>query len=114
MKFVRINGENHAGYALLDIIEHKTTSMTVAELIDEVKTYSDYLSGENYGYTLYREEHGEWKEIDRAFGFIGSDVFENGIVYSAGCGLEKALKEDRCRIGDAEKVVTITYNFDKC
>lgn len=34
MKFVRINGENHAGYALLDIIEHKTTSMTVAELIE--------------------------------------------------------------------------------
>lgn len=32
MKFVRINGENHAGYALLDIIEHKTTSMTVSEL----------------------------------------------------------------------------------
>lgn len=81
---------------------------------DEVKTYSDYLSGENYGYTLYREEHGEWKEIDRAFGFIGSDVFENGIAYSAGCGLEKALKEDQCRIGDAEKVVTVTYNFDKC
>lgn len=75
---------------------------------------SDYLSGENYGYTLYREEHGEWKEIDRAFGFIGSDVFENGITYSVGCGLETALKEDRCRIGDAEKVVTVTYNFDKC
>lgn len=34
MKFVRINGENHAGYALLDIIEHKTTSMTVSELIE--------------------------------------------------------------------------------
>ena len=31
MKFVRINGENHAGYALLDIVEHKTSSMTVAE-----------------------------------------------------------------------------------
>ena len=41
-------------------------------------------------------------------------VFENGIVYSVGCSLEKALKEDRCRIGDAEKVVTVTYNFDKC
>ena len=54
------------------------------------------------------------KEIDRAFGFIGSDVLENGIIYSAGCGLEKALKEDWCRIGDAEKVVTVTYSFDKC
>ena len=81
---------------------------------DEVEIYSDYLSGENYGYTLYREEHGEWKEIDKAFGFIGSDVFENGITYSVGCGFETTLKEDRCRIGDAEKVVTVTYNFDKC
>lgn len=40
MKFVRINGENHAGYALLDIIEHKTTSMTVAELIEALSKYS--------------------------------------------------------------------------
>lgn len=40
MKFVRINGENHAGYALLDIIEHKTTSMTVAELIEALSRCS--------------------------------------------------------------------------
>ena len=40
MKFVRINGENHAGYALLDIIEHKTTSMTVAELIEALSKCS--------------------------------------------------------------------------
>jgi len=40
MKFVRINGENHAGYAPLDIIEHKTTSMTVAELIEALSKCS--------------------------------------------------------------------------
>lgn len=40
MKFVRINGENHAGYALLDIIEYKTTSMTVAELIEALSKCS--------------------------------------------------------------------------
>ena len=40
MKFVRINGENHAGYALLDIIEQKTTSMTVAELIEALSKCS--------------------------------------------------------------------------
>lgn len=40
MKFVRINGENHAGYALFDIIEHKTTSMTVAELIEALSKCS--------------------------------------------------------------------------
>lgn len=40
MKFVRINGENHAGYALLDIIEHKTTSMIVAELIEALSKCS--------------------------------------------------------------------------
>ncbi len=40
MKFVRINGENHAGYALLDIIEHKTNTMTVAELIEALSKCS--------------------------------------------------------------------------
>ena len=40
MKFVRINGENHAGYALLDIIEHKTTSMTVPQLIEALSKCS--------------------------------------------------------------------------
>lgn len=40
MKFVRINGENHAGYALLDIIEHKATSMTVAGLIEALSKCS--------------------------------------------------------------------------
>lgn len=107
--------DSNVGWIVTKVPSGSDVHKTEAERImrDEVKTYSDYLSGENYGYTLYKEEHGEWKEIDRAFGFIGSDVLENGITYSAGCGLEKALKEDRCRIGDAEKVVTITYNFDK-
>lgn len=40
MKFIRINGENHAGYALLDIIEHKTTSMTVSKLIEALSKCS--------------------------------------------------------------------------
>lgn len=107
--------DSNVGWIVTAITDGSDNTKNEAERImrDEVKTYSDYLSGENYGYTLYKEEHGEWKEIDRAFGFIGSDVLENGITYSAGCGLERALKEDRCRIGDAEKVVTVTYNFDK-
>lgn len=108
--------DSNVGWIVTAITDGSDNTKNEAERImrDEVKTYSDYLSGENYGYTLYREEHGEWKEIDRAFGFIGSDVFENGIVYSVGCSLEKALKEYRYRIGCAEKVVTVTYNFDKC
>ena len=51
MKFVRINGENHAGYALLDIVEHKTTSMTVAELMEALSKCSPdaYVTfGNNY------------------------------------------------------------------
>jgi hypothetical protein len=108
--------DSNDGWIVTAITDGSDNTKNEAERImrDEVKTYSDYLSGENYGYTLYREEHGEWKEIDRAFGFIGSDVFENGIVYSVGCSLEKALKEYRYRIGCAEKVVTVTCNFDKC
>jgi len=106
--------DSNVGWIVIAITDGSDETKNEAERImrDEVEIYSDYLSGENYGYTLYREEHGEWKEIDRAFGFIGTDVFENGIAYSAGCGLETALKEDRCNIGEAEKVVTVTYNFD--
>lgn len=51
MKFVRINGENHGGYALLDIIEHKATSMTVKELIEALSKCSPdaYVTfGNNY------------------------------------------------------------------
>ena len=40
MKFVRINGENHCGYATLDIEKHKATSMTVAELIESLSKCS--------------------------------------------------------------------------
>lgn len=108
--------DGKVGWIVTAITDGSDNTKNEAERImrDEVKEYSDYLSDENYGYTLYRENHGEWKEIDKAFGFIGSDVLENGITYSVGCGLETALKEDRCRIGDAEKIVTVTYNFDKC
>lgn len=106
--------DGKVGWIVTAISDGSDNTKNEAERImrDEVEIYSDYLSGENYGYTLYREEHRKWEEIDRAFGFIGTDVFENGIVYSAGCSLEKALKEDQCRIGDAERVVTVTYNFD--
>ena len=106
--------DGKVGWIVTAISDGSNNTKNEAERImrDEVEIYSDYLSGENYGYTLYREEHGKWEEIDRAFGFIGTDVFENGIVYSAGYSLEKALKEDQCRIGDAERVVTVTYNFD--
>lgn len=106
--------DGKVGWIVTAISDGSDNTKNEAERImrDEVEIYSDYLSGENYGYTLYREEHGKWEEIDRAFGFIGTDVFENGIAYSAGCSLETALKEDRCHIGEAERVVTVTYNFD--
>ena len=78
---------------------------------DEVQTYSDYLSGENYRYTLYKDNHGEWKEIDDAGGFIGSDILQNGIVYSVGHGIENALKNDTCRISEAKKVVTVNWEL---
>lgn len=106
--------DGKVGWIVTAISDGSDNTKNEAERImrDEVEIYSDYLSGENYGYTLYREEHGKWEEIDRAFGFIGTDVFENGIAYSAGFSLETALKEDRCHIGEAERVVTVTYNFD--
>ncbi len=108
--------DSNVGWIITAIPDGSDSSKNAAEQImrDEVKTYSDYLSGENYRYTLYQDVHGEWKEIDTAGGFIGCDVLQNGIAYSAGNGIESALLNDDCRIGDAEKVVTVTWNFDKC
>lgn len=84
---------------------------------DEVKTYSDYISGENYCYTLYEKSHDDedpfddWVEIDSCGGFIGDDVIENGIAYNAGNGLEKSIESEKYEIGTAKKIATVSWEF---
>ena len=53
-------------------------------LEDEVKTYDQYLTGDVYGYELYKKEkcdlgHEHLEFIDSCHGFYGDDFKQNGI-----------------------------------
>lgn len=53
-------------------------------LEDEVKTYDQYLTGDTYGFKLYKKEkcslgHEHLKFIDSCYGFYGDDFKQNGI-----------------------------------
>ena len=87
---------------------------TIQLLQGEVETYDQYLVGDIYGFKIWKlkdsymeymknekmdieeldiheiEEHGE--EIDSCWGFYGSDIFENGMIYHF--GLEKDIIEE--------------------
>lgn len=88
----------------------------------EVEEYDSYLTGEVYGYTLYEqngfveddvEESAEpnWVEIDSCGGFLGDDPDQNGMVYSAGNGLEEAIKNNKYEKGEGEEVVGTGWRF---
>ena len=53
-------------------------------LEDEVKTYDQYLTGDTYGFKLYKKEkcslgHEHLELIDSCYGFYGDDFKQNGI-----------------------------------
>jgi hypothetical protein len=57
------------------------------QLRAEVKTYSQYISGDVYGFVVERkQECGHWDSDDSCWGFYGSDWAQNG--------LSDALAED--------------------
>jgi len=52
-------------------------------LLDEVKIYNQYLSGDTYGFQIKKLcEHcgNKTNTIESCWGFYGSDIFENGII----------------------------------
>ncbi len=51
-----------------DIIERVTKYLE-----SEIKTYSQYLNGEVYGYRVFKVENGEEEELDSCWGFYGED-----------------------------------------
>ena len=59
-----------------------TLAMMMSHVLKgEVSVYSDYLSGNVYGFQAYKEnEDGSWEEADSCWGFYGSDAKENGMV----------------------------------
>ncbi len=63
----------------------------------EVTRYIQYLSGENFGYRLYRSNgKTEWEEVDSSWGFLGTDILTNGICDRVACGLREAIANSKC------------------
>lgn len=62
----------------------KTTERVLGVLRAEVEVYGQYLTGDIYGFQLYKHEEGqepdEGEELDSCWGFYGSDPEENGMV----------------------------------
>lgn len=82
----------------------------IADMKAEVALYDQYLTGDVYGFTLYREEDGEWAEQDSCWGFYGDDVMENGISDNVP-GLSAAVESDQYETGKAERHVSVSYSF---
>ena len=73
----------------------------------EVEEYDQYLQGEIYGFTLYKNR----EEIDSCWGYYGGDLAKNGILDECP-GLTEALASDSYTTGQARKETTVTYYFD--
>lgn len=73
----------------------------------DVERYDQYLMGQAYGYTLYRQDGEEWAEEETIWGFLGSDILENGIADEVS-GLREAIESGDYEIGEAT-LHTVSY-----
>ena len=80
--------------------ENSWRAMAVKIMEADVAVYNSYLTGEVYGYTLYKADLPAddtdtdslvWEEIDSCYGFYGDDITENGMCGNVGCGLADAI-----------------------
>ena len=78
----------------------------------EVKEYDQYLTGEVYGYILFRLVDDDWEKIDSCWGFFGSKLEENGMLDQVGCGFSEAFAENRLEEGTAQTVTVISYSTE--
>jgi hypothetical protein len=83
----------------------------------DVKVYDQYLTGDVFGFTLYKSEMPEdgdepdWNEEDSCFGFYGEDITQNGICDHVGCGIMEAIQTGRYKVGEAELHTRSYYTF---
>lgn len=82
----------------------------IAYMESEVALYDQYLTGDVYGYTLLKEEDGEWVEQDSCWGFYGDDVMANGISDNVP-GLAAAVESNQYETGKATRHVAVSYSF---
>jgi hypothetical protein len=62
------------------IVTQKLKDRVEGYLKSEVETYDQYLTGDVYGYRVFKEENGEEEELDSCWGFYGEDTcMEEGV-----------------------------------
>jgi hypothetical protein len=79
------------GFIHANLSDPKAEGMTADRIREclaaEIETYSQWASGDVWGYTVEEwkpsdcgdPEHGEWEHFDSCWGFYGSDWRENGM-----------------------------------
>jgi hypothetical protein len=62
------------------IVTRKLKERVEGYLKGEVETYDQYLTGDVYGYRVFKEENGVEEELDSCWGFYGEDTcMEEGV-----------------------------------
>ena len=62
------------------IVTQKLKDRVEGYLKSEVETYDQYLTGDVYGYKVFKVENGEEEELDSCWGFYGEDTcMEEGV-----------------------------------
>lgn len=88
----------------------------VEVMTGEVELYDQYLTGEIFWYQLYKDVSGDdngpdWVEEESCGGFYGSDLSTCGILDNLGYGLQEAVETGNYEVGEAKKLVTVSYEF---
>lgn len=77
----------------------------------EVETYSQYLSGEVYGYRIEPKEGNKIACGDSCWGFYGGEWKENGLLEAAENTIDCAIQEYRQEVVKAWKEKLLTSRF---
>ncbi len=56
-----------------------TKEVVKSSLKNEIKKYNQYLRGDTYGFNLLEKVEGSWVKRDFRGGFLGFDIFKNGM-----------------------------------
>ena len=97
--------------------EDNWRKVAIATMESDVKIYDQYLTGEVYGYQLYKadgvDDDGEidWVEEDSCWSFYGDDLMTNGMLDNVGCGLKEALESGAYEEGEAKLHTCSHYTF---
>lgn len=61
-------------------ITAKVIKRVFKSLESEIKWFNTYLAEGVYGFKLEEKQDGKWVEVGSSWGFVGSDVDENGMI----------------------------------